>query len=57
VAAWGNHGALHGRAQAVIHLLTPMRGPHRLLCLGTTRAGHPGHPLYQPAHLKPRPLP
>ena len=42
VAAWGQHGALHGRGEALHALL---RG-HALQCLGTTKAGHPRHPLY-----------
>ena len=41
VAAWGVHGSLAGRDQAVKRLL-----PGRLSCLGLTREGHPRHPLY-----------
>lgn len=41
VAAWGVHGSLRGRDQAALRLLA---GP--LHCLGTTRRGHPRHPLY-----------
>ncbi|MDX1418627.1 MAG: DUF1643 domain-containing protein [Rubricoccaceae bacterium] len=40
VAAWGVHGAHRGRAEAVAAWLGDLR------CLGTTRAGHPRHPLY-----------
>jgi hypothetical protein len=42
VAAWGTHGNLQGRADAVRQLLadTPW------LCLGTANAGEPRHPLY-----------
>lgn len=43
VAAWGVHGTLQGRAAAVVRLL---EGVCELTCLGTTRAGHPRHPLY-----------
>ena len=43
VVAWGNHGALQGRDRAVLDLL---RAPW---CLGTTRLGHPRHPLYLPS--------
>ncbi len=42
VAAWGAHGALHGRGAEVSTLV----GPGRLKCLGTTKDGHPRHPLY-----------
>lgn len=54
VAAWGVHGALLGRDQAVMALLA--RGRKPLLCLGTTRDGHPRHPLYLPADVQPRPI-
>lgn len=47
VAAWGAHGALGGRAASVSRMLAEARvGLH---CLGTTRDGHPRHPLYVPA--------
>ena len=42
VAAWGTHGAHQGRDQQVLKLLMP----HKIMCLGKTKAGHPGHPLY-----------
>jgi hypothetical protein len=45
VAAWGAHGALHGRDRAVLRLLAPAR----LRCLGLTAGGQPRHPLYLPA--------
>jgi hypothetical protein len=44
VAAWGAHGSLHGREEAVAQLLHQRARP--LYCLGTTKAGHPRHPLY-----------
>jgi hypothetical protein len=44
VAAWGAHGDLHDRAAAVTRLLTG--AGVRPLCLGTTKDGHPRHPLY-----------
>lgn len=44
VAAWGVHGAIHCRADAVIRMFAD-RGV-RLLCLGTTKEGYPRHPLY-----------
>ncbi len=49
VAAWGVHGGYRGRAAAVRALLPPLH------ILRFTRAGHPAHPLYLPAHLRPQP--
>jgi hypothetical protein len=40
IAAWGVHGTLHGRDRQVCAMLT------QLWCLGTTKSGHPKHPLY-----------
>lgn len=47
VAGWGVHGTHRGRAQAVRAMLPR---PHHLRL---TKDGHPGHPLYLPATLKP----
>lgn len=44
VAAWGVHGELDGRGDAVCALL----GHVPLHCLGRTKRGHPRHPLYLP---------
>lgn len=41
VAAWGVDGAFAGRDRKVMQLV---RGP--VHCLGTTKDGHPRHPLY-----------
>ncbi|MCP4804308.1 MAG: DUF1643 domain-containing protein [Proteobacteria bacterium] len=41
VVAWGVHGAWRGRDRTVARMLD-----RPLLCLGTTRDGHPRHPLY-----------
>lgn len=40
LVAWGAHGRLHRRSSQVAPLLT------KPMCLGTTRAGEPRHPLY-----------
>ena len=52
VAAWGVHGAAERRADRVAQALEL----HRLhaYCLGTTKGGHPRHPLYVTANTKPR---
>lgn len=42
VAAWGVHGIHHGRDKQVLDLLNHWP----LLCFGTTKEGHPKHPLY-----------
>jgi hypothetical protein len=47
VAAWGVHGALKDRGNRVRQMLSD-RG-QALKCLGTTKEGHPKHPLYLPA--------
>jgi hypothetical protein len=43
VAAWGTKGTLLRRDKCVIQLLDTWRN---VQCLGTTKAGHPRHPLY-----------
>lgn len=50
IAAWGNHGELHGRGEAVRRMLAPTAKLHYLRL---SKDGHPGHPLYLPADLKP----
>lgn len=50
VAAWGASGAHLRRDQAVRLLLAG-----RLSCLGTTKDGHPRHPLYVKADVVPLP--
>lgn len=54
VLAWGVHGIRHGRDQGVLGLLARCRAP--LLCLGTTRHGHPRHPLYLSGSIRPAPF-
>jgi hypothetical protein len=44
VTAWGVHGTLHGRDQKVARMYRLRDRP--LYCLGTTKDGHPRHPLY-----------
>jgi len=51
VAAWGTHGVHLRRDQAVIRLLG-----RKLNCLGMTKDGHPGHPLYLKKTLTPIPF-
>jgi hypothetical protein len=46
ICAWGVHGRLHGRANAVLAILRPHAD--KLRCLGLTKSGAPRHPLYLP---------
>lgn len=48
IAAWGTHGALEDRGQAVAEMLDC-----DLYALNTTQEGHPNHPLYQPGDAEP----
>ena len=50
VAAWGNHGALHGRAERVLELLSAYR---TVQALRVTGKGFPEHPLYVPKDVVP----
>jgi len=43
VAAWGAKGTLLGRDQYISQLLAHR---HDVYCFGTTKGGHPRHPLY-----------
>ena len=51
VAAWGVHGALLHRAQAIM-----ARFPKALQVLGVTKGGMPRHPLYVAASTPLRPF-
>lgn len=44
LAAWGAHGSYRDRANEVV--ASAMDWGAQLVCLGTTRDGHPRHPLY-----------
>lgn len=44
LCAWGAHPAAVERARSIYPTLGPL-----LYCLGTTKDGHPRHPLYVPA--------
>ena len=50
VAAWGGKGSIRDRGREVAQLLDA-----ELHALDTTAAGHPVHPLYQPADADPEP--
>lgn len=52
VCAWGNHGALFGRSDAVRQRLRDAGIP--LHALRLTGRGEPAHPLYLPGTLRPR---
>ncbi len=54
VAAWGNHGRLGGRGQAVLRLLE--QAGVSLHALAVSKMGEPVHPLYQPYSALPVPL-
>lgn len=53
VCAWGTHGAYLGRGSQVQDLLATNKVA--LHALKVTKGGHPGHPLYLPAALRPTP--
>lgn len=55
IAAWGVHGPFQDRGLYVRELLRATLSPSALLCLGTTKGGHPRHPLYLSADVQPRP--
>jgi len=47
LAAWGARGSYRGRDKMVI--ISAKGAGVRLVCLGTTKDGHPIHPLYRPS--------
>ncbi|MCP2728314.1 DUF1643 domain-containing protein [Limnofasciculus baicalensis] len=52
IVAWGNHGILRHRYKVVLNMLAGLDGL-QLYCLGTTKKGHPRHPLYLKSDTKP----
>ncbi|WP_424001224.1 DUF1643 domain-containing protein [Haloarcula salina] len=50
IAAWGTNGAYRDRGRRVAEMLDA-----DLYALGTTKDGHPVHPLYQPSDAEPEP--
>lgn len=52
IAAWGTHGQLNGRGEAVRALLAD--AGIELQHLRITKHGHPAHPLYLPGDLTPQ---
>ncbi|MCG5464160.1 DUF1643 domain-containing protein [Micromonospora sp. MED01] len=50
VAAWGVHATYQDRAAQVTELVRA--AGRELVCLGTTKEGHPRHPLYVPGATK-----
>ncbi len=52
VAAWGVHGVLGARDRHMLQTIA-LDGRHQVHCLGTTRDGHPRHPLYLPRSVQP----
>jgi hypothetical protein len=53
VAGWGAFAAAEKRAREVMAMLKDVGV--KLHCLGTTKEGHPKHPLYLRADTKPVP--
>jgi len=54
ICAWGTAGNLYGRDREVLRMIRDAgKVPH---CLRVTKGGHPSHPLYLSATLKPVPL-
>lgn len=56
VAAWGAHAMARDRARQVRRTVFDRMPYKRRACLGTTKDGHPRHPLYVRADTKPVPF-
>lgn len=54
ICGWGVHGGYRGRSAEVVSMLRA--AGHSLFCLGMTSSGEPGHPLYLPYSMEPRPF-
>ncbi|MGU9981531.1 DUF1643 domain-containing protein [Phreatobacter sp. HK31-P] len=54
VCGWGVHGEFQGRGAAVLDLIRAKSG-REPQALSWTKGGHPGHPLYLRADLRPMP--
>ena len=52
IVAWGNQEILKKRYKVVLNMLNGLSGI-QLYCLGTTKKGHPYHPLYVKSNTKP----
>lgn len=58
IVAWGNHGGLKRSGRSMIKFLNEINvkaapiKPIPILCLGVTKIGHPGHPLFIPGDRK-----
>jgi len=48
VCAWGAHSNLNGQDKKIIACMRRATNMAHLVCLGTTKYGHPKHPLYLP---------
>jgi hypothetical protein len=55
VCAWGAHGSRQGKDTPIISMFKTTGT--RLVCLGTTKDGHPRHPLYVRADQPLEPFP
>lgn len=53
VCAWGNHGALFGRAADVLHVIRAQQGAKPKALKINGKSGQPAHPLYLKATLTP----
>ena len=52
IVAWGNQSILRDRYKVVLNMLAGLSA-FELYCLGTTKKGHPYHPLYVKGNTKP----
>lgn len=48
VCAWGAYNKLNGQDKKIIDCIKRATNMVDIVCLGTTKAGHPKHPLYLP---------